>query len=144
MAILIVKNMLTAADYIRTTRKYSSAQSLSRASKNNHKRVLSIGRLRFVNATHDSVSALHNVNSWEGLPTITTVPEGLSPLSRISKNIGVGENVMLGWALLNRMDTYWIGGHFAARQEDAQQIADTEKRRKASFTIPPVKRKKRR
>lgn len=139
MAILTVKNMLTASDFIRTTRQYSSSQSLSRASKNQHKHVLAIGRLRFVNAIPDRVASLHGISSWDGLQIATSVPEGLSPLSRISKHIGVGESVMLGWALHNRMDVYWIGGHFAARQEDAQEIATKEKKRKASFSIPPYK-----
>ncbi len=146
MAIFTVKNMLTAGDFIRTTREYSSAQSLSRAGKNRHKDVLAIGRLRFVYALPDSVAQLHGIKSWDGFQVISgvEVPEGLRPLSRISKQIGVGESVMMGWALLNRMDVYWIGGHFAARQEDAQLIADKEKKRKAAFTIPHEKRKKRR
>ena len=143
MAILTVKNMLAAADYIRTTREYSSAQSLSRAGKNRHKHVLAIGRLRFVHAIPDTVASLHGIRSWDGLPVVDgqSVPEGVRPLSRISKQIGVGESVMLGWALLNRMDVYWIGGHFVARQEDAQLITDSEKKRKASFTLPHEKRK---
>lgn len=135
MALYICKNLLTTADYVRTASgNYSSVQSLLRAGKNGHVRVLSISGLRFVGATHDSVQQLHDIKAWESLPTVSYIqlPEGLEALSRISKNIGVGESAILGWALLNRMDAYWIGGHFAALSNEAQQIAATEKRRKAS------------
>lgn len=144
MALFIVKGLLSAADSIRTTRRYSSAQSLSRAAKNGNYHVLKAGRLRFVHAMDNEVADLHGVNSWEGLPTVDQLPAGVVAVSRISKKIKVGEAVILGWALLNRMDAYWAGGHFVARHEDADAIAQHEKKRKASFTQPPRVRRKRR
>lgn len=144
MALFIVKNMLTTADCIRTTRRYSSAQSLSRAVKNGSYHVMKAGRLRFARAMDSEVAALHGISSWEGLPAVSEMPAGVIAVSRISKTIKLGEVVILAWALLNRMDAYWVGGHFVARFEDALSIAQHEKKRKASHTKPPVVRKKRR
>ncbi len=142
MALYFCKNYLTAGDYLRTTRQYSSAQSLSRASKNGRQRVHFIGGLSFVAGNSADIAALHGISSWEGLNVIETLPEGLDTLSRISKKVGVGEAVMLGWAMFNRMDVYWVGGHFAARLEPASQIAKHEKQRKATFTKPARPRRK--
>ena len=146
MAIYIQSNLLTSGDFIRTTRRYSSPQSLSKARKRGTQHVVTIGRMHFVHAMPDKVAELYSVKSWERMPVLPRdhLPAGLTPLSKISKKIKLGETVILGWALLNRMDAYWIAGHFFAHQYAVEEIAHGEQKRLHSFTKPPKVRKKRR
>lgn len=143
MAIHIVNDLLAGGDFIRLTRTYSSAQSLSRAHRKGLQPLLSIGKLRFAQCSSQHVANLYGVSSWQDIAVNNKVPEGLSPLSRISKKIGVGESAMLAWAALNRMEVYLIGGYFAARLNEAKAIADGEQKRKATHTKPPKKRHRR-
>lgn len=144
MAVYLNNSLIKSGDFIRTTRQYSSAQSLNRAKKKETKYVIAIGRMHFVYANAVEVAKLYSVDKWEGLPLIETVPAGLSPLSKISKKIKLGETVILSWALLNRMDVYWIAGTFFAHLQAAEQIAHTEKKRINALTIPPKVRNRRR
>ncbi len=146
MAIYFHNTLLPSGDYLRTTRKFSSLQSLSRARKHGRAAVISIGRLKYAHSTPEATAAFYGVASWEGLPVITGdhVPAGLTALNKVSKLAKVGEALMLSWALFNRMDIYWIGGTFFARADDARQIALAETARKEQFTKPPKQRRRRR
>lgn len=112
MAIYFHNTLLPSGDYLRTTRKFSSLQSLSRARKHGRAAVISIGRLKYAHSTPEATAAFYGVASWEGLPAITGdhVPASLTALNKVSKLAKVGEALMLSWALFNRFDVYWISG----------------------------------
>ena len=144
MAIYFSNNLIKSGDFIRTTRRYSSAQSLNRAKQKKTHPVEAIGKLHFVYTHQKHVAELYSIHSWEGLPLINEVPAGLSPLSKISKQIKMGETVILSWALLNRLNVYWIAGHFFAHAYAVEAIARTEASRVSALTKPPKVRQKRR
>lgn len=139
MAVYFQNTLLASGDFIRITRKYSSAQSLSRARKRGTAQIVAIGRMRFAHTTPEQVAALHAIGSWQNLQVITEVPGGLSSLNSISKKIGVGEAQMISWAVFNRIDVYWIGGTFFGNQQLLKAIADGEKQRMNSFTMQTKK-----
>lgn len=142
MAVYFHNTLMPSGDYLRTTREFSSLQSLSRARKKGRAPVIVIGRFRFAHSTPEATAAFYGLPSWDGLPLITgnQVPAGLATLNKVSKLAKVGESQMLSWALFNRIDIYWIGGTFFARAGDARQIALAENARKAQFTKPKQKR----
>ncbi len=144
MAVYFHNSLLASADFIRTTRRFSSPQSLSRGSKRGTIQTVAIGRFRFIHTSPEQVAAFYSIPSWDGLPVITgnTVPGGLTSLNRISKKTGVGEAVIMSWALLNRLDVYWISGVLFAHLHLVQPIAQTEKERMASLTKPPKVRRR--
>ena len=143
MAVYFSNTLIKSGDFIRTTRIYSSAQSLNRDKKKGTHGVVAIGKLHFVRVNLDEVRNLYGVQSWDGLLLMDEVPAGLSPLSKISKKIKMGEPVILGWALLNRLDVYWIDGHFFSHAHRVEEIAKAEPARVKALTIPPLVRKRR-
>ena len=144
MAVYLNNSLIKSGDFIRSTRQYSSAQSLNRAKKKRTFPVVAIGKMHFVSGGAAKVAALYSIPSWEGLLLMSEVPAGLTALSKISKKIKLGETVILGWALLNRLDAYWIAGHFFAHAHVVELLATREPARIKSFTIPPKVRRKRR
>lgn len=134
MAVYFHNTLLASGDFIRITRKYSSAQSLSRARKRGTAQIVAIGRMLFAHTTPEQVAAFHSISSWQNLHVITEVPDGLNSLSSISKKIGVGEAQIISWALFSRVDVYWIGGTFFGNQQLLTSIANAEEQRMNSFT----------
>jgi hypothetical protein len=65
MAIYFHNTLLASGDFIRITRKYSSAQSLSRARKRGTAQIVAIGRMRFAHTTPEQVAAFHAIGSWQ-------------------------------------------------------------------------------
>lgn len=145
MAIYLNNRLIKSGDFIRTTRQYSSPQSLNNAKKKRTQHVVAIGKMHFVGVMPDKVAALYGINSWDDLLLTENgaVPAGLSPMSKISKRIKMGETVILSWAVTNRIDVYWIAGHFFAHEHAVMPIAHAEQKRIASLTIPPKVRRKR-
>ncbi len=146
MAIYMNNRLIKSADFIRTTRRYSSPQSLNKAKKKRTQHVVAIGKMHFVGVMPENVAALYGISSWDGLLLTENgqVPAGLSPVSKVSKKVKLGESIILGWAVLNRLNVYWIAGHFFVHEYAVEQIADTEQKRMNSFTISPKVRRKRR
>jgi len=145
MAIYIVNDLLSTGDALRTGRGFSSAQSLHRSGKNGHTHVVKIGRMHFLGWTAVSVAEFHNISSWQGLNTITQqhLPGGLCSLKSAGKKAKVSPAQIIAWAAVNRINVYWVSGHFFTHLQPVQEIVSTEQKRIASLTKPPKVRRRR-
>ena len=78
-----------------------------------------------VDSNNYYVHMFYGVCSWEGVPAVPKgmVLDGLLPLSRIHKIIGYGDQTILGWAMFNYFDAYWVAGTFFANLHKVKQCA---------------------
>lgn len=125
MAVYFCNNLITSSDYLKSGQTYTLPQSLSRAKRQGRIQVLTIGGLQFVESLPEKVQQLYKVPSWQGLHTVARqqLPHTLASLNNLSKLFGVNEGVILGWALLNYMDAYWIAGRFFMDSAKAKEVA---------------------
>ncbi len=130
MAIYFQNTLVRTADFLKTSKRYSSSQSLSRAKKKGHIALKNVGSLVFAPGTAQQTAELYSVASWEGLRVIDAekLPGGLTAINRIGKAIGVGEATIIEWGLFNRLDLYWVAGTFFANLLQAQSIAAASKK----------------
>jgi hypothetical protein len=130
MAVYFHKTFIRSSDYIKITKAYSSVDAVRRAQRNGHlKNGQIVGGILMVNSHNYYVNQFYGVRSWEGLLTIENqkVPEGLMPVSRIRKKIGISEQMILAWAMFNNFDAYWVAGTFFANLQKVQQCYNEQK-----------------
>lgn len=136
MALFIVNTFITAADYVRTTPYYSNTSSLWRAIQNGHQPARHVGGITLIPMPPESVAKVYGISTWQGLAVTEHLPAGLEVLSTVRKKTGIPEATILGWAQLNRIDAYWVGGHYATTTEKVQLLAKEEKIRQVNLNIP--------
>ena len=125
MAVYFANTLITSSDYLKSGQTYTLPQSLSRAKKQGRIQVFTIGGLQFVESVPEKVQQLYKVPSWDGLQTVSLkqLPPSLVSLSNLSKMFGVNEGAILGWAVLNYLNAYWIAGRFFMDSHKAKEVA---------------------
>lgn len=146
MAVYFQNTLVSISNYLKETNLYSSPQSVSRARKKGTLKAtgVTVGEIFFVEMAPEISARLLLLPGWEGLPTVSTaqIPAGLTLLSRISKRIGMGEATILTWAVINKLDVYWVGGFAFANMAKAEELAALTRQQQA-IVKPKVKRKTR-